>query len=275
MDCKSDFFRLQAYADGELDALRAVEVEQHLQNCPKCRQIVDQLQASRELLRAGLRRHASPGELVTKLEFTFLPRAAPAHGGSSSNLKSEISNSPVRPARGLSAPPVIFAHFGKYVGLAASFLVVLGIGILVGFNHARTIALTDEAVSAHVRSLMANHLMDVASTDQHTVKPWFAGKIDFSPPVVDLAAQGFPLIGGRLEHLDNRPAAALVYQHGKHYINLFIWPVGAKTLSDRQAAAEGYQTVEWSEGGLNFVAVAEISPADLAAFVKAYRAQGR
>jgi len=274
MDCKSNFLRLQAYADGEIDAFAVVEIEQHLQKCPTCRTIVDNLQASRDLLRKDLPRFPTTAGLNEKLASTCLPRPSSAHVGSISNLKSQIPNLP-GPLRPQPAPTIIFAHFGKYFGLAASFLVVLGVGVLIGVNRAKTIELTDEAVSAHVRSLMANHLMDVASTDQHTVKPWFAGKIDFSPPVVDLATQGFPLIGGRLDHLDGRPAAALVYQRGKHYLNLFIWPVGAKALPDRQATANGYQTIEWSDGGLNYVAVGEIPMADLVAFAKEYRGPSR
>jgi anti-sigma factor RsiW len=132
--------------------------------------------------------------------------------------------------------------------------------------------LIDDAISDHVRSLQAQHLTDVASTDQHTVKPWFAGKLDFSPPVVDLASAGFPLTGGRLEHLDGRPAAALVFHRRQHAINLFIWPAGAGVLSPRSTERDGYNATTWSHAGLNFLAVSEIPATELKQFADAFRA---
>jgi anti-sigma factor RsiW len=132
-----------------------------------------------------------------------------------------------------------------------------------------------DAVSSHIRSLMASHLEDVAKSDQHTVKPWFAGKVDFSPPVVDHSAEGFPLAGGRLDYVAGRPAAAVVYMRRAHVINLFVCPeptgssgspAPPQTIDDR-----GYHAIGWSDGAMRFCAVSDVAPEELATFVKVVR----
>jgi len=132
--------------------------------------------------------------------------------------------------------------------------------------------LAQEIVSAHVRSLITDHLTDVASTDQHTVKPWFTGKVTFSPTVADLAAQGFPLIGGRLDVLDDQPVAVLVYQRRKHFINLFIRPSTSNVSSSGKSLAQrGYHLVHWTAGGMDYWAVSDVNAADVQDFAQAVR----
>src|SRR5439155_24852604 len=131
--------------------------------------------------------------------------------------------------------------------------------------------LATQLIASHVRSLMASHLTDVASSDQHTVKPWLDTKLDFAPPVVDLSSEGFPLIGGRLDYLDNRPAAVLIYQRRKHFINLFVWPAESNaTRSTKAISRQGYQLLHWVDSDFNYWAVSDVNANDLQTFKKEF-----
>jgi anti-sigma factor RsiW len=132
-----------------------------------------------------------------------------------------------------------------------------------------------ELVSGHVRSLMVDHLVDVATSDQHTVKPWFNGKVDFSPPVVDFMTSGFPLIGGRVDYIAGRPAAVLVYKRNRHFVNVFIWPVGKEEgQALRNATCQGYHLLRWSGSGLTFWAVSDVNGTDLESLARLFREAG-
>lgn len=254
MNCLETHRWLDAEVDGELDLAHHLELEEHLKGCPQCAALRDHLAARRAVLRESLPRFAAPPALARSVRAAVLAETKPFAGME------------LRSRRVLLRWPVWSA-----AGIAALAVFALGLGFAWGNARARGSLLIDEAVTEHIRSLQFNHLSDVASTDQHTVKPWFAGKLDFAPPVVDLAAAGFPLSGGRLEHLAGRPAAALVFHRRSHAINLFIWPAAAGAVSSRQALLNGYHTQSWSRQGFNFLAVSEIPAAELSLFAAAFQ----
>jgi anti-sigma factor RsiW len=240
MTCDEAEMLLHALIDGELDAGHASEVEAHVANCAACAAaLADYREMGKALASADLR-YTAPPELRRRIEAS-LPRAQAA---------------PSRRAvlRG-------FAMGSAVSAIAASGLVAI---VLRNDDQSR---ITSEIVSAHLRSLQAGHLTDVLSTDQHTVKPWFNGRLDVAPPVIDLTALGFTLIGGRLDYIDARPVGAIVYRRRLHLINLFV----AQTTSTERRAArtetfQGFNVRSWSEGGLNYWAVSDIAADELAEF---------
>ena len=131
--------------------------------------------------------------------------------------------------------------------------------------------IANEALASHVRSLMADHLTDVVSSDKHTVKPWFNSRVDYSPPVIDMTDQGFPLAGGRLDYLDSRPVSALVYRRQKHVINLFLWPATAPNVETTLLTRRGYNMIHWTKSGLACWTVSDLNPAELRAFAERYQ----
>jgi anti-sigma factor RsiW len=239
MTCDEAEILLHALIDGELDAGHAREVEDHIAGCPRC---AAQLQAYREMSKAvagaGLR-YTAPLALRRRIEAALPQTRAPSRRAV---------------LRG-------FAMGSAVSAIAATGLVAI---VLRSDDEQRILS---EVVSAHLRSLQAGHLTDVISTDQHTVKPWFNGKLDVAPPVVDLTAQGFTLIGGRLDYVDARAIGAIVYRRRAHVINLFV----AQTASAERHAAkietmQGFNIRRWSERGLNYWAVSDLAADELAEF---------
>jgi len=240
--CPDKEMLLHGLLDGELDAANVQAVEGHLKTCPGCAEAYRDLQALRTRIAAPGIAYTAPDALRARLE----AMAAPP---------------PARPARVRAAAP--WAVSGLFAALAA--------GLAIAVVQPTTLALQDQLVASHVRSTLAQHLVDVETSDRHTVKPWFNGKIDFAPPVVDLAGEGFPLVGGRLDYLDHRVVAALVYRRNKHVVNLFVWPVKPGLLPARDAAPPaGYSVVHWTQGPLQFWAVSDVEPRDLEAFHQAF-----
>ena len=243
MTCDEAEILLHALLDGELDAGHAREVEDHIAGCPAC---AAQLKAYRELSNAVAGAdlgYAAPASLRRRIEASLPQAQAPIRAPSRRSV-----------LRG-------FAMGSAMSAIAATGLVAI---VLRNDDEAR---IESEIVSAHLRSLQAGHLTDVISTDQHTVKPWFNGKLDVAPPVIDLTAQGFTLIGGRLDYVDTRPIGAVVYRRRSHVINLFV----AQTASTESRGAkmqtiQGFNIRRWSDRGLNYWAVSDIAADELAEF---------
>jgi anti-sigma factor RsiW len=210
-----------------------------------------------QLLKTRATRHPAPGTLRANLQAALDAAPAPA--------VAERAKGGIRNWGWLNA------------GGAFAFGVVLALGVALGVgpygpgSGPRSDDLTNEVVASHVRSLMASHLMDVASTDQHTVKPWFNGKVDFSPPVSDFTEQGYPLVGGRLDYLEHRTVAALVYRRHAHPINLFVWPDGGADDKESMASEQGYHVVQWRRNGMRFAAVSDVNAEELKVFVDLVR----
>ena len=236
---------LHAYVDGELDLANARETERHLQSCADCRGIERAIRELRSALNTGVAAYRAPAHLRRNV------RAALRHEAKSS--------------RHTLSPWLMFATGAAFAALIVGFV------LFQTMRATRTDAIVDQVVANHVRSLLAAQLVDVVSSDQHTVKPWFDGKIDFAPEVHDLAVKGFPLVGGRLDYLDGKTVAALVYQRNKHAINLFITPApGNRSISPTVTTRRGYNVVTWTNNGMKYWAVSDLNQAELRQFTQLF-----
>jgi anti-sigma factor (TIGR02949 family) len=245
MTCDEARILLHALLDNELDAGHAREVEAHIAGCPAC---AAELSAQREMQRvladANLR-YTAPASLRARIEASLPQRQQPSR-------RSVL--------RG-------FAMGSAVSALAASGVVAL---VLRQDDQQRILS---EVVSAHLRSLQAGHLIDVVSTDQHTVKPWFNGKLDVAPPVIDLTAQGFTLVGGRLDYIDARAIGAVVYKRRQHVVNLFVSQTSnAEYRAPKTETMQGFNCRRWGNRGLNFWAVSDLGADELAEFVDKFEA---
>ncbi len=265
MNCEEATKLMDGYLDGELDPITSQTIEQHLRECRNCDQAY---KTHRSLVRAlgnATPYYKAPAELRERIQ---------------SSLRKEIGERPARNGgqntrslfqRKRSEPrTILLGTSWNWLALAATILLaaIIGWNLLPRLQRPGTDQLlATQLIASHVRSLMANHLTDVASSDQHTVKPWLDAKLDFAPPVVDLASEGFPLIGGRLDYFDNRPVAALVYQRRKHFINVFVWPGEAAAARPAMAMShQGYQLLHWADSDFNYWAVSDVNVNDLQLF---------
>jgi anti-sigma factor RsiW len=231
---------LHAYVDGELDVAHTLEVEQHLQGCPGCARVCDDIRSLRGALQAGLSRFAPPADLRPRIRAAL--------------RKGERRAIPVR-----------------WLALAASLLVLaVGAAGLLMRGPGGHDRLVQEVIDSHVRAQMASHLLDVESSDRHRVKPWFQGKLDFSPTVRDLGDEGYELLGGRLDYVGGRPVAALVYRRRRHIINLLTWPATAadRETEPRLESRQGYQVAHWQRQGMHGWAVSDLNAGELTEFAR-------
>lgn len=247
MDCAEISGLVEAAIDGELDADRRREMDRHLLECPSCRAAHQAQSALSAVVRSSADRFTASEALRSRVRTALADAAAPPP--SHTRLSARF-----------------WSWLGAGTGVAGAAMLAASLALYLAVPSEQD-HLGQEIVAAHIRSLMVDHLADVPSSDQHTVKPWFNGKLDLSPPVVDLAAEDFPLIGGRLDFVDGRPVAALVYKHRQHVINLFVWPdpsVGASAprLTERQ----GYNVLHWTRPGLTVWAVSDLNPTELEDF---------
>jgi anti-sigma factor RsiW len=250
----AESLRVQAYFDGELDALAAVEIEGHLEGCSQCRALLADLQR----LRAAIRRELTP--TLAPAQRARIVRALDAEAGAAA--------APPGPARPSSWGGRTF-WLGAFSGLAGSAVAAALLFVLLS---PLSNALPDELVAAHVRSLMPAHLIDVESSDHHTVKPWFSGHADVSPEVADFAAEGYRLIGGRADYLDHQRAAVVVYQHGAHVINVFSW-AGKHGGALKETTRNGYRMIFWTQGDLQYSAVSDTGWDELRRLVRLLQQQ--
>jgi len=245
MTCEDTQHLLDAYADGELDWPIKLAIENHLEGCLYCASVLSSLRSLVSALASEALRFKAPPHLKTMVQ-TGIPRPTP-------NIVRHSS-----------------AHWRwgwQWIGAAAAVVLIVVLAWVVPARTAKysmETQLVGEIVSSHVRSMMANHLADIPSSDSHNVKPWFADKLDYSPPAKDLTEKGFPLIGGRMDYLENRTVAALVYRRNQHLINLFVWPTEqSRTTPETRSAVRGYNLIHWTQGGLTYWLISDLEPAQL------------
>ncbi len=244
MHCDNCQKWLHGYLDNELDTTTATSIAEHLKSCPKCNQVYEGMR----VLKAGIREHIPTYEMPSSLSRSvFAKIEAEAH----STMWDGLQN--------------MTKHWGAPLFSAAAVAAAFLLYIATPSTQDEWV---DEAVSDHVRSLMVGHLNDVISSDRHTVKPWFSGKLDFSPPVYDFTAQGYPLVGGRLDYLQHQNVAAISYMHNKHVINVFIAPVASTDSVPKNSSERGYNVIYWQQNRMRYVVVSDLNTGDLRIFTE-------
>ena len=250
MNCDRVRLLIDAYTTDELDPSAALDVEDHFKACPACAGELDAVRTLRRTVAESAPKYAAPEALRRRLS---IPAASEA---------------------GAAEPRHLPRTKWPRVALAAAVGVLLllpWLGLYWNASRAGAGRLAAEVTASHIRSLMSDHLLDVPSTDRHTVKPWFNGKLDFSPNVVDLGADGFVLVGGRLDYVDGRPVAAIVYRRRQHVINLFTWPAAGPDRPPSLSQSKGYNVVTWTRDGMSSYAVSDLNREELQQFVELFR----
>ena len=240
MECNE--VQLSAYLDGELDTSTAENYAQHLLTCAVCNRACEELTQLRATLSSNLPRYSAPSHLRHRIQ-TDLDALKPR-------------------AKKRQASPWFWMNVGLTSVCSIAFAITMALYLAI---PTQAELINQEIVASHYRSLLANHLADVVSSDHHTVKPWFAGKLDYAPVVVDFASDGFPLLGGRLDYINHRTVAALAYRHNKHLINVFMWPDSSGTSSST-TAIRGFNVLQWNDAGMAYHAVSDMNVQELENF---------
>ena len=249
MDCTKARAVIECYADGELDPLTSASMEKHLEHCARCQGALERLNSLSMLIKEAAPYRPAPDRL-------------------SKAINAHIPRENVARAR----PVTAWWHWWQPVVLVAATAVVTWIAALQLTPTPTKHLVVAEIISSHARAKVTGHVTDVASSERHTVKPWLSSRLDFSPPVIDLTSAGFPLIGGRVDYLDHRPVAVVVYGRRQHVIDLFIWPqTDAPPTAIRQIASErGYQTMQWTDRGMTFWAISDLNATELKTFSETF-----
>jgi anti-sigma factor RsiW len=247
---------MHGYVDKELGLASAIAVEEHLQSCMECKKIYDHFSALRSSIRQHAVYYSVPAALADRIRGRMGGAVAPA------------------PARTVKFPwqwpqPGHWLPLGAAIAATA---VVTWTAALQLNSPSQDDAISEQVIAGYARSALTSHITDVATSDQHTVKPWLSGKLDFSPPVTDLTTAGFPLVGGRLDYLDGRAVATLVYRHRQHLINLFVWPdsKSGKPTAMQSLSKHGYHLLHWADADMTYWAISDVDPADLKIFAETY-----
>ncbi len=256
MTCEDSKAFLHPYLDDQLGVGDNLRVQQHIAGCEDCRHAQEEQLALRSLVRDPGLYAEVPAEFAARIQGALRQAAAQEEA---------------------AARPKRFNFFGSLrlvpaIAMALAVLTVAGLFTVNRLRSSHEQLMADAALASHIRSLQAGHLIDVESSDRHTVKPWFHGQLDFAPPVPDLSDLGWALIGGRLDYMDGRPVAALVYQRRKHNINVFLWPSQGSPSSEIQHQdAQGYQILHWTGTDMTYWVVSDMNQAELTEFAKALR----
>lgn len=252
MECKEVRSYIDCYADGELDPVVATHIDEHLKHCVGCQHALEELTSVRTLIQAGAPYYAAPGRLLANIRARVHPKVdTPTVMGDGSWWQW------LRPAALVAGTAVVTWIFALHL------------------NSPQGELISEEVIASHARSTLTSRLTDVESSERHTVKPWLSAKLDFSPPVVDLADAGFPLVGARLDYLESRLVSALVYRRRQHVINLFIWPEKSARVvpASQTLSKQGYQVLHWADSGMTFWAISDLNAGELKLFADSFSAQ--
>jgi anti-sigma factor RsiW len=253
MDCMNARTLLHGYLDQELDLASVMAIDEHLVSCGNCKEIYAQQSMLRSAIRQHGEYHTAPAALADRIRAQIGMTEKPAPAKESARHRT-------------------WPDFGRWFQVSAAVAATAVVTWTAALQFSGQDLVAEEVISGHARSVLTNHLTDVATSEQHTVKPWLSSKLDFSPRVIDLTTAGFPLAGGRLDYLDGRPVAALVYQRRQHVINLFVWPEtkADKVLPMQTLSKNGYHLLHWTDSGMTYWAVSDLDSTELKEFAGKY-----